>query len=91
MFFLLIMWRALVWLGQYRLELVLEWNKQIGTGTDTSIHLNYAIRYPDAVSLKKITTKAEAEALLDIYSRVEESTVTLRTFIRRTRIILKEL
>ena len=32
--------------------------------------VDYATRYPEAVLLKKITTEAEAEALLDIYSRV---------------------
>ena len=32
--------------------------------------VDYATRYPEAVPLKKITTKAVAEALLDIYSRV---------------------
>ena len=31
---------------------------------------DYATRYPEAVPLKKITTEAVAEALLDIYSRV---------------------
>ena len=31
---------------------------------------DYATRYPEAVPLKKITTEAIAEALLDIYSRV---------------------
>ena len=31
---------------------------------------NYAARYPEAVPLKKITTEAVAEVLLDIYSRV---------------------
>ena len=33
-------------------------------------HDSYATRYPEAVPLKKITTEAVAEALLDIYSRV---------------------
>ena len=32
--------------------------------------VDYATRYPEAVPLKKITTEAVAEALLDIYSRV---------------------
>ena len=32
--------------------------------------MDYTNRYPEAVSLKKITTQAVAEALLDIYSRV---------------------
>ena len=32
--------------------------------------VDYAIRYPAAVPLKKITTEAVTEALLDIYSRV---------------------
>ena len=32
--------------------------------------VDYATRYPEAVPLKKITTEVEAEALLDIYSRV---------------------
>ena len=32
--------------------------------------VDYATRYPEAVALKKITTEAVAEALLDIYSRV---------------------
>ena len=32
--------------------------------------IDYATRYPEAVPLKKITTEAVAEALLDIYSRV---------------------
>ena len=32
--------------------------------------VSYATRYPEAVPLKKITTEAVAEALLDIYSRV---------------------
>ena len=32
--------------------------------------VDYATRYPEAVPLKKITTEAEAEVLLDIYSRV---------------------
>ena len=32
--------------------------------------VDYTTRYPEAVSLKKITTEAVAEALLDIYSRV---------------------
>ena len=36
----------------------------------TLILVNYATRYPEAVLLKKITTEAEPEALLDIYSRV---------------------
>ena len=31
--------------------------------------VDYATRYPEAVLLKKITTEAIAEALLDIYSR----------------------
>ena len=31
---------------------------------------HYATRYPEAVPLKKITTKVAAEALLDIYSPV---------------------
>ena len=32
--------------------------------------IDYATRYPEAVPFKKITTEAEAEALLVIYSRV---------------------
>ena len=32
--------------------------------------VDYATRHPKAVPLKKITTKAVAKALLDIYSRV---------------------
>ena len=32
--------------------------------------VDYATRYPETVPLKKITTEAVAEALLDIYSRV---------------------
>ena len=32
--------------------------------------VDYANRYPEAVPLNKITTEAEAEALLDIYSKV---------------------
>ena len=32
--------------------------------------VNYATRYPESVPLKKISTEAVAEALLDIYSRV---------------------
>ena len=32
--------------------------------------VDYATRYPEAVPLKKITTEAVAEALLDIYNRV---------------------
>ena len=32
--------------------------------------VDYATRYPEAVPLKKLTTEAVAEALLDIYSRV---------------------
>ena len=32
--------------------------------------VDYATRYPEAVPLKKITTEAVAEAILDIYSRV---------------------
>ena len=32
--------------------------------------VNYATRYPETVPLKKITSEAVAEALLDIYSRV---------------------
>ena len=32
--------------------------------------VGYTTRYPQAVPLKKITTEAAAEALLDIYSRV---------------------
>ena len=32
--------------------------------------VDYATRYPEAVPLKKLNTEAEAEALLDIYSRV---------------------
>ena len=32
--------------------------------------VNYATRYPEAVPLKKIDTETEAEALLDMYSRV---------------------
>ena len=32
--------------------------------------VDYATRYPEAVPLKKITTEAVAEALLDIYSRL---------------------
>ena len=32
--------------------------------------VDYATRYPEAVPLKKITTEAVAEALLDVYSRV---------------------
>ena len=32
--------------------------------------VDYITRHPEAVSLKKITTKAVTEALLDIYSRV---------------------
>ena len=32
--------------------------------------VDYATRYPEVVSLKKITTEAVAETLLDIYSRV---------------------
>ena len=32
--------------------------------------VDYATRYPEAVPLKKITTEAIAEALLNIYSRV---------------------
>ena len=32
--------------------------------------VDYVTRYPEAVPLKKITTEAVAEALLDIYSRV---------------------
>ena len=32
--------------------------------------VDYSTRYPEAVPLKKITTEAVAEALLDIYSRV---------------------
>ena len=32
--------------------------------------VDYPTRYPEAVTLKKITTEAVAEALLDIYSRV---------------------
>ena len=32
--------------------------------------VDYATRYPEAVPLKKITTEALAEVLLDIYSRV---------------------
>ena len=35
------------------------------------ILVDYATRYPEAVPLKKINTKAVAEALLDIYSRVD--------------------
>ena len=32
--------------------------------------VDYATRYPEAVPLKKITTEAVADALLDIYTRV---------------------
>ena len=32
--------------------------------------IDYTTRYPEAVPLKKITTEAVAEAILDIYSRV---------------------
>ena len=32
--------------------------------------VHYSTRYPEAVPLKKITTEAVAEVLLDIYSRV---------------------
>ena len=32
--------------------------------------VDYATRYPETVPLKKITTEAVAETLLDIYSRV---------------------
>ena len=32
---------------------------------------DYAIRYPEAVPLKKINAKAVAEALLDIYSKTD--------------------
>ena len=32
--------------------------------------VDYATRHPEAVPLKKITTEAVTEALLDIYSRV---------------------
>ena len=35
--------------------------------------VDYTTRYPEAVPLKKITTEAVAEALLDIYSRVGTS------------------
>ena len=35
------------------------------------ILVDYTTRYPEAVSPKKITTEAVAEALLDIYRRVD--------------------
>ena len=33
--------------------------------------VDYATRYPDTVPLKKINTKAVAQALLDIYRRLD--------------------
>ena len=35
------------------------------------ILVDYATRYPDTVPLKKINTKAVAQALLDIYRRLD--------------------
>ena len=48
--------------------------------------VDYATRYPEAVPLKKITTEAVAEALLDIYSRVgipEDQRRLLKDLVRR--------
>ena len=44
----------------------------VGPIEPASDKVDYAIRYPEAVSLKNIDTESVAKALLDIYSRVGE-------------------